>query len=117
MDNQEKIAEFIGIMLGDGSIGVYKTKAHDKIKMHRVVKVTLDSRNKIYASHVAELMREVLGTEPRINIKKNENAMDISTHKKDRLEYATKTLGLEISPKWGKMKIPLEYEKGNLSLP
>ncbi len=37
---KEKIAEFIGIMLGDGSIGVYNTKIRDRIKKHHVVKVT-----------------------------------------------------------------------------
>ena len=61
MEKEVKIAEFVGIMLGDGSIGVYNTKAESKIKKHRVVKVTLDSRNKQYIEYVAKLMKEVLG--------------------------------------------------------
>ena len=32
MVSEEKIAEFIGIMLGDGSIGIYDCKFKDKIK-------------------------------------------------------------------------------------
>ena len=32
-----KIAEFVGIMLGDGNLGIYKTKAGDKTKIqHRI---------------------------------------------------------------------------------
>ena len=63
---EERIAEFIGIMLGDGSIGIYDTKAGNKIKKHHVIKVTLDSRNKKYTNYVSNLMRGVLNVEPRL---------------------------------------------------
>ena len=116
MQEINKIAEFIGIMLGDGSIGIYNTKAGNKIKVHRVVKVTLDSRNREYSSHVATLFKEVLGIEPHFRYKKNENAVDISLHKKSVLEYVINNLGLEVSPKWEKMKIPTTYTKGKIGL-
>ena len=104
--NMEKIAEFIGVMLGDGSIGIYDTKAGNKIKKHRVIKVTLDSRNKQYVNHVFNLMKDVLEVEPIISFKKGENAVDISTHRKDKLSYVLNELGLKISPKWDRMEIP-----------
>ena len=73
MEKEEKIAEFIGIMLGDGSIGIYDCKAGDKTKKQYQLKVTLDSRNSQYIEYVFNLMKEVLDVEPVINIKTTEN--------------------------------------------
>ena len=114
---ESKMAEFIGIMLGDGSIGIYNTKAGNRIKKHRVVKVTLDSRNKLYINYVSNLMKEVLNVEPRLHFKKKENAVDICTFRKDALNYILNDVGLKMSPKWNNMEIPKKiHEKGILSL-
>ena len=106
----ERVAEFVGIMLGDGSIGIYDTKAGNRIKKHRVIKVTLDSRNEHYINYVFNLMKEVLDVEPRI-YKKKENAVDISTHRKDKLDYVLNEIGLKMSPKWDRMEIPEKFMK------
>ncbi|MCU0642164.1 MAG: LAGLIDADG family homing endonuclease [archaeon] len=116
MAKEEAIAEFVGIMLGDGHIGIYNTKAGDKMKLHRTIKVSLDSRNKQYIDYVKGIMRSVLEVEPHLNYKKKENAVDIATHKKDKLDYLLNEIGLKISPKWEKMKIPEPYSKGKLGL-
>jgi DNA-binding transcriptional regulator WhiA len=116
MEQEERIAEFIGVMLGDGQIGIYNTKAKDKIKVHRVIKVSLDSRNKEYINYICNLIRKVLNTEPRVYYKKKENGVDISTHKKDKLNYVLNELGLKMSPKRGKMEIPNKYSHNKLSL-
>ncbi len=116
MENKEKIAEFIGIMLGDGSIGIYKTKAGNKIKIHRTVKVTLDSRNKGYIDYIVNIFKDILNVEARLSYKKNENAVDICTHKLNALNYVLNNIGLKISPKWGKMQIPTDYQSGKLGL-
>lgn len=108
---ESKIAEFIGIMLGDGSIGIYDTKAGNKIKKHKVIKVTLDSRNKRYIEYVTKLMGDVLDVEPKIHFKKNENAVDICTFRGDKLDYLLNDIGLKISPKWNNMKIPEKFMK------
>lgn len=109
--DEERLAEFIGIMLGDGSIGIYDTKAGNKIKKHRVIKVTLDSRNKNYIDYVYRLMGEILGVEPKIHYHKNENAVDIGVFRKERLDYILNEIGLKISPKWGRMEIPEKFMK------
>ncbi len=103
---EKKIAEFIGIMIGDGSIGIYNCKAGNRIKKHRVVKVSLDSRNEQYTNHVANIMKEVLGIEPKIHYKKNEHAVDICIYKKGVFKHVTEKIGLKKSPKWNTMKIP-----------
>jgi len=114
--DEKKIAEFVGIMLGDGSIGIYNTRAGNKIKVHRTIKVSLDSRNKGYTNYVFNLLKDVLRVEPKILYKKNENAVDISTHRKDRLDYVLNVIQLRLSPKWERMIIPEKYAKGNLGL-
>jgi len=111
LDSIGKMTEFIGIMLGDGSIGIYNTKAGNKIKKHHVVKVTLDSRNKPYINYVSNLMKEVLNVEPRLHFKKKENAVDIGTFRRDALDYILNEIGLKMSPKWNRMKIPKKFMK------
>jgi hypothetical protein len=116
MEKEDRIAEFIGIMLGDGCIGVYDCNFKNKIKKQYQLKVTLDSRNKDYIYYVSTLMKEVLEVDPVVYFKKNENTADIRTFKKEKVEFALNTLGLKKSPKWEKMEIPNEYAKGKLAL-
>ncbi len=111
---EKRLAEFIGIMLGDGSMGIYNTKAGNKIKKHHVVKITLDSRNKQYTDYVSNLMREILDVEPRLHFKREENAVDICTFRKERVSYVQEKIGLKISPKWNRMEIPRKFMKKEL---
>ena len=62
-----RFAEFVGIMLGDGSIGRYKCKFKKGIKIQHQVKITLDSRNKEYIHYVKNLVKYLFDIEPRIN--------------------------------------------------
>ncbi len=114
MMKEERVAEFIGIMLGDGSIGIYNTKAKNKIKKHRVVKITLDSRNTQYIDYVVSLMKDVLNVEPKVYFKKKENAVDICTFRKGSINYVLNEIGLKISPKWNNMEIPNKFMKKDL---
>jgi intein/homing endonuclease len=113
---EEKIAEFIGIMLGDGSIGIYNFKQGNRTKQLHQLKVTLDSRNKQYINYVSNLMEKVMGITPKIHFKRMENAVDIRIFKKDKVLYAVNALGLKKSPKWNNMEIPENYAKGKLAL-
>lgn len=103
-------------MLGDGSIGIYESKINNKIKKHFELRVTLDSRNNEYISHVSDIMRDVLNTIPKIRPKNKENAVDIRVFKKEKIYFALNKIGLKISPKWNTMKIPDKYSKGPLGL-
>ena len=116
MGEKEQIAEFIGIMLGDGNFRIYNTKAGNKIKKQHRIKVTLDSRNKEYIVHVCNLFKIVLDIEPRLYYHKNENAVDIATYKKNKFYYVLNEIGLRVSPKWNNMKIPKGYDAGKLGL-
>ncbi len=114
MEKKKRVAEFIGIMLGDGSIGIYNTKAGNKIKKHRVVKVTLDSRNGQYMQYVTKLMKEILNVDPKLHFKKKENAVDICTFKKENIDYMLNEIGLKLSPKWERMEIPEKFMRKEL---
>lgn len=116
MKKEEKIAEFMGVMLGDGSIGIYNFKQGNQTKKLHQLKVTLDSRNKQYIDYIFNLMKEVIGITPKVHFKKNENAADIRIFKKGKVLYAINTLGLKKSPKWNRMIIPEKYTKGKLAL-
>lgn len=116
MEKEELVAEFVGIMLGDGSIGIYNTKAGKRIKIHRTIKVTLNSNEKEYINYIIKIFKEVLNVEPRLYYKKKEKAVDISTHRKDALNNVLNNIGLKMSPKWNNMEIPKKYEKGKLGL-
>lgn len=111
---KEKIAEFIGIMLGDGSIGIYNYKKGDKIKKYHVVKVTLDSRNKEYTNYVLKLIEDVLDTLPKINYKKRENTVDLRVFKKEKVLFVLNNISLKLSPKKNNMVIPKKYFKKEL---
>ena len=44
--NDEKLAEFVGIVLGDGSIGIYNCFSNGVIKKQHRLKISFDSREK-----------------------------------------------------------------------
>ena len=44
----KKLTEFIGILLRDGSMGIYKSIVKNQVKTQYKVQVTLDSREKQY---------------------------------------------------------------------
>lgn len=114
MEKEEKIAEFVGIMLGDGCIGKYPNRSREKIRYQHRVKVTLDSRNKEYTGYVSNLLREVLGIEPKVYYKKSENTVDIAIYQKEIYLYVINNIGLLASPKWNRMSVPLKYQHGKL---
>jgi len=56
-------------------------------------------------------MKKVLGIKPIINYKKNENTVDIRTFRKERVLGVIENIGLKISPKWNRTKIPEKFMK------
>ena len=113
----EQLAEFVGILLGDGCLGMYKCKSGNKISIQHRVKISLDSRNEIkYASYIESLIRQLFKIKPQIKIRKNENTLDILIFKKDLLNFLLNEVDLKISPKRNKAKIPSFYLKNKFEL-
>jgi len=99
-----KFAEFIGILLGDGSIS---------IKQYRV-QITLNKNEINYALYISKIMSELFGIEPKIKFRKNENALDILVFSKQLVEFLIYEIGLALAPKWNRAILPKFYMRSNL---
>lgn len=79
----EELAEFVGIMMGDGTVAPYH------------IAVTLNTiADKEYIDFVAKLISRLFGVEPRIYKRKDCNAADIVVHRKNLVEFCKK-IGLK----------------------
>jgi len=99
----KKLAELIGIILGDGSINIYPKINHYRIK------ITLDSINdKTYSSYIRDLIRDIFKESPIIKLRKNENSVDLLLFKRKMIRYLLE-IGLKKSPKWNRAIIPPQF--------
>src|SRR3989338_3702532 len=112
--NDPKTAEFVGIMLGDGSIGIYKCKAKNRITNMYQMKITIDSREISYINYLYHLIEYLFCIKPKINYKKKENTADIRIFRRNIVNFAINEIGLKISPKWNSAKIPDMYFNNEL---
>ena len=82
-----KLAEFAGIMIGDGGISEYH------------ITVTLNSQDDYdYSIFVCRLIKELFDVSPKIYKKKGSLAIDIVVHRKDLVEFCH-SIGLKIGNK------------------
>lgn len=110
------LAEFVGIMLGDGSIAKYEcSDGSGSIKIQRVVKVTISKDEESYSRHVSALYQDLFGFEPAIHKRKNENTLDIRCFRKELFDYMTEEVGLRTAPKKRRAVVPERYLQGKLS--
>lgn len=110
----EKLAELIGIILGDGSIGIYNRKART-CKQFRL-KITLNSEKDLkYSKYVSRIIYDTLNVKPKIYFRKNEKTLDIIITNKIIVKKLLE-IGLKKSPKWKTATIPKEFRKDKLAL-
>lgn len=94
---EEKLAEFVGILLGDGCISnTYQNR----------IQITLNKNELGYSKYVEKLIEEIFYIKPKIRFRKNENALDIQIFDKNLVNFLIEKIGLVASPKWGRAKIP-----------
>lgn len=101
-----RLAEFVGILLGDGCIGEYVCSSGENVKTQRYVKVTLSGEEKEYAKHVEKLYSELFEVKPVTYRKKHENVIEVRSFRNDIFRFLTKEVGLKTAPKWQRAKIP-----------
>jgi hypothetical protein len=111
--NQNLFAEFTGILLGDGSLSVYKSIVNGKTKFQHRLKVTLDSREQEYTKYVANLLEKLFFLRPLIRFKKEGNVVDIILFDKRIVNFLIDK-GFAPSPKWNRAIIPESLLKSNL---
>ena len=111
--NSNRLAEFVGILLGDGSICLKNINS----KCHNRLKITLDSNtDKEYITYISDLIENIFQIKPKINKRKNENAVDLFIFNKDIIGFLINNVGLKLSPKWNRALIPETFLKNNLDL-
>tara|TARA_Y100000294_G_scaffold146542_1_gene142137 strand:- start:2731 stop:3339 length:609 start_codon:yes stop_codon:yes gene_type:complete len=101
-----KIAELVGILLGDGYID----------RKSKRIKISFNSRDdKEYLFYVKQLIREIFDIDPIIKFRTNENTAELFIFNKKITEFLTQKIGLKFSPKWSNAVIPKEFTSKNLS--
>ena len=104
------VAEFIGAVLGDGSIGEYECRRTDgKNSVQKVVKFTISKDEKEYAEHLNQIFEELFDYELIESPRKDENTLDLRCFRSEVFEKVTSDLGLKKSPKKGRAVIPSRY--------
>lgn len=79
----EKLAEFVGIMLGDGEITRYQ------------VKVSLNSKNeKEYSKFVESLIKKLFNVHVGTRYRKKDSSLELVVSRKELVQFCTKKLGL-----------------------
>ncbi|MEA2715286.1 MAG: hypothetical protein QOG91_314 [Candidatus Parcubacteria bacterium] len=78
----ERLAEFMGIMIGDGGVAPY----HIAVTLHSI-------DDKVYSLYVSDLIFELFGIRPKIYPKKSSLAIDIVVHRKKLVDHCI-SLGL-----------------------
>ncbi len=112
-----KLAEFVGILLGDGSIGIYKCKSSEGEKLQYKLQISTNSIDDIeYISYLESIIEDLFGIKPKKFFRKGENTCDIRVFHREIIKFVLDDLGMAISPKWNRAKIPKYYLKNNLEL-
>ncbi len=111
--NIKKLAEIIGILLGDGSLSLNKQTPASTNRL----KISFNSRDDSdYIFYVKNLLFELFGIEPILKYRKNENTADLFIFKKELINFLINDVGLKLSPKWNKAIIPIKFTSNNLDL-
>ena len=85
-EKNKKLAEFVGIMLGDGGVAPYH------------IHITLSDKEKIYAKYIMDLIRDLFGVSAKLNKLKNSNAVDIVVQRKQLVDFC-QDIGLVLGNK------------------
>jgi len=93
-----ELAEFVGIMLGDGYLS-YPKNPRIKISFNSI-------DDKEYLDFVFKHTKKLFDTNIIIKHRKNENTSDLFIFNREVIRYLINNINLKISPKWNKAKIP-----------
>jgi hypothetical protein len=96
-----ELAEFIGILLGDGSLSIYNSG----LRPYYRLKISFHSEDLDYIAFVSELIQYLFDEKPIFKKRKNENTADLFVFKRNIINHLL-DLGLKKSPKWNRAIIP-----------
>ncbi len=106
---ESELAEFVGILLGDGSLGIYRSTPHGKEKFQHRIKITLNSeKDAEYSMYVANLFRLIFNKSPKITKRKGEKTLDLYLLGRAPLRFLLEQ-GLVLAPKWNRAVVPSRF--------
>jgi len=98
--NSPLLAEFVGILLGDGQI------------RNSLVGITTNGvDDKEYIAYLLNIIKNLFDFSAKIKTRKNDRAVDIQMHGKSITNYFL-SLGMIKSPKWKRAEIPQQFRNG-----
>ena len=106
-----KLAELVGIILGDGSINIYKKNNHYRLKIsgHSI-------DDKLYHDYISLLFEELFEVTPIRKNRINEQTTNTFIFKRDIINFFVDVLGMKTSPKWKRALIPPSFLRSDLEL-
>lgn len=111
-----ELAEFVGILLGDGSIGIYKSRSGNRELIQYRVQITCNSvDDKDYIKYLENLFNHLFSIKPRKSFR-DIKTCDLRTFGRSLVEFLTNNVGLELAPKKGRAIIPDRYLDNDLEL-
>jgi hypothetical protein len=106
--NIAKLAEFVGIMLGDGYISYPKNQR---------IKISFNSlTDKDYFDYVNKLLIELFNAKTIKEHRKTENTSNLYLFQRQIIRFIINEVGLNPSPKWNKAIIPYWIIENKLEL-
>lgn len=99
MEISKNLAEFAGILLGDGAIYIKEVNGQNRIK------ISFNSKEKQYIYHVKNLIENLFGVSPILKFRCGENTADLFVFKKSIIMQLL-DIGLKLSPKRDNATIP-----------
>jgi len=100
-----RLAEFVGILLGDGSI--------DSKRQYRV-QITLNKNEVEYANYIIRIIKSLFDVKVLLKFRKNENTLDIHIFNKKFVNFLVNKVGMVPSPKWNRAVIPKVFLNNKL---
>jgi hypothetical protein len=112
-----RVAELVGILLGDGSIGVYHCKRKNGGQSEQCkVQITCNSKDdREYIEYMEKLIFELFGEHPKISYR-DTYTCDLRLFRREILEFLVNEIGMELSPKRNRAKIPQYYLENDFEL-
>ena len=105
--NTEKLAELVGILLGDG----YLSSSTNRVK------ISFNSKDDVeYISYVNNLLVELFDVKPILKQRVNENTAELYIFKRDIIRFLINNVGMKVSPKWNNAVIPSQFLSSKLDL-
>jgi hypothetical protein len=112
-----ELAELVGTILGDGSIGIYECESKNKIKIQYKFQITCHSEDDIeYLYYIKGLFKKLFDVELHQSFRKNEKACDLRIFRREIITFFINSLSMDLAPKWNKSKIPHFYINSNFEV-